>query len=480
MGVRNPPLARRLAANWLWMLVVSMVVMFTWWTARFTLANSYFIADDYDHFQLAGALPFEEFLLTPIDVHFVPLHRLFSYLLLKLAPLNFSLAVWLLIAFQLASLLMLYRVLEKIRKGPWNPPLVLLCACNSALLHLIIWWSAGIHRLPYVLLTLVSLFFYLRYRERQRPIELIGCFLSAMIALGFYSKAVLIPFYVLALEFCLSWREALKAWRRYVPGAVLLLLSLAYVGWYLKFAPVQRSDVSTSPDVALEITVAFFRVLMNLVLLRELSQWGLVEALVVLFWSALILVTCLRKRENVIYWLALLGVLALNFLLIAGSSRGQLLGAFLAGALRYYYEVFFLAAIFLCLILNPVPNESRGAAQRVQSKTWSAAVLMFCLIYPLAAYHAAKEAFAHTTGPVHKQASRYMRTLLASLDALPAGSVQVAEGDLPLYVYGDWLKIAKPYSQILPLRYPNMRFVPHEQAQYEIDPQGQVSALAPH
>lgn len=466
---------RRSSVLWVNSLVGLLILSFAWATARYALRNSYFIGDDYDHFQLIGSMSFLQYLLTPIDVHFVPLHRLFSWLLLKLAPLDFGLAVAVLMAFQLASTFMLALLLKRLRPGQWNTPLLVLFACNSLLLPLLVWWSAGIHRFPYVLLSIACLYFYLGYREHRRWRDLLASWSCLVLAFGFYSKAVLIPVYVLALEFCLSWRSGLAAWRRYAVGASMLLAVVGYVTWYVLYAPVTRPAGTASVTVAIEIALAFMRTMGELLVFRQPGPWSFAGGGVLLGWGLVMLMTCLKRRENLIYWLLLLGLVALNFLVISGSSRGQMFGAYLAGIPRYYFEVFFLPVIFFCLILhpsNPKPNNDNVGKLYV-------GVLTICLalLYPPLAYQAAKAQF-YRYGAVHKQAHQYMTRLLDNLDELPADrAVRIVEGNLPLYVYGDWLRVYKPFTAVLPLRYPNLEFVPRDHAQYEIDQDGQVKPL---
>lgn len=477
MSTRELPAAiiQRSPAFWMSGAAGLMILLFAWATARYALRNSYFIGDDYDHFQLIGSMSFLQYLFTPIDVHFVPLHRLFSWLLLKLAPLSFDLALLVLMGFQLVSILMLAHLLRRLRPGPWNWPLLILFACSSQLLPLLTWWSAGIHRIPYVLLSIACLYFYLGYREQKLWRDLLASWACFILAFGFYSKAVLIPVYVLALEFCLTWRQGLAAARRYAVGLAMLLVVAAYIGWYLLFAPVLRLEGTSSISAALQITLAFMRTSGDLLVLQQPGPWSRGAALVLAAWGVAMLVTCLKCRENLIYWLVLLALLLLNFLMIAGSSRGQLFGTKLAEMPRYYFEVLFLPVIFFSLILNPVdPLRSGKSRQR-----WYAGVLAVGLIvlYPPLAYRAAKAQFTDY-GVVHKQAHRYMTRLLADLDGLPTDRpVRIAEGNLPLYVYGDWLHIYKPFAAVLPLRYPHLDFVSRDLAQYEIDQDGQLKSL---
>jgi hypothetical protein len=453
--------------RWLKPLVGIMIAVFSFGTAAYARQNSFFIADDYDHFQLAASLPLGELLLTPIDVHFAPLHRALSLLIVTLAPLSFDLALTVMLSLHLAAAFVLYRVLERLGSSPWNPVFVLVCACNSVTLPMFVWWGAGIHRLPYVLLALATLYYYLGFRESRSQRDLWLCMVSFVLAFGFYSKAALIPAYVLAVELCLSWRVGRQRLSRFALGLAMLFMALCYVVWYLKFASVMHSDRSPALAAVGQAVLLFFRVLMNILLLNPFSAGYLPEVVAYLFWAGLFLAVCLRRSENRVVCMALLGVLTLNFLVISVSNRVGFFGAFIPLSGRYYLEVLFLVAIFLRLLVTPVAGSG---------KRWAIGAALFCLSYPVGAYHVAKQ----NRSELHRDAQQYMSRLLAGLDALPASQRSlIAKGTLPLYVYGDFLKIHKPFSDILPLRYPSLQFVDRDQAQYEIVQDGSVVRLSP-
>src|SRR5690606_28172640 len=78
----------------------------------------------------------------------------------------------------------------------------------------------------------------------------------------------------------------------------------------------------------------------------------------------------------------------------------------------------------------------------------------------------------------HLASARYMHRLLADLDHLAIeGSIRVAHGSLPGYVYGAFINASMPIENVLPIRYQHLTFVPREQADYEIDSQGNLKKL---
>jgi hypothetical protein len=449
-------------------LVGVTIVVFAFVTAAFARRNSFFLADDYDHFQLAASLPLGAYLRTPIDVHFAPLHRACSLLLLKLAPLNFDLALTVLVTLHLATALALYRVLERIGSSPWNPLFVLVCACNTVTLSLFVWWSAGIHRFPYVLLSLLTIYFYLGFRKTGAQRDLWLCIASFVLAFGFYSKAALIPVYVLALELCLSWRLGRKQLSRFALGMAMLFMSLCYVFWYLKFASVMRSGGPPDPAAVTQAVLIFFRGLMNTLLLNGLGGGWLPQIVVYLFWAGLLLAICFRRPEKLLIWMALLGVLTLNFLVICVSNRVRLFGAFIPLAPRYYLEVLFLVAIFSRLLVSPASAENAHPI----GYRWLIGAAICCLAYSGGAYYVA----TRDRGEIHRDALQYMSRVMAGVGALPASQKPaIADGELPVFVGGPFIKFH--FGAILPLRYPNLKFVDRKQAQYEIEQDGSVVPL---
>lgn len=472
--------ARALFSGWLTQafsgLVWASLVLFTLALALFVREHSHFIADDYDHFIQAGQLPLVQLLSTPIDVHYVPLHKLFSALILRLAPLNFDLALGVMLGFHGLSIWLLHRLLQSVSKSPVNLLIVLLYGGNPFLVHPLIWWSSGIHRFPYVLLCLVSLYAYMHYRRSGRAWHLGGSCLAFLLAFGFYSKAILIPLYVLGLELCLGAHGDRRALQRFAPGALMLLVSLGYGFWYLHFAPVMEQG--PTPDLLLvgEIVLLNFKVMAGVLSLHQHDAPGLVLNLGLLLAVLLALLhslSCTRRAAWV--WLVLLACVALNFAMVAASGRGQMFGRYLVLALRYYWEVTFLIALFGGLLLS---LRRRRQPPRVGLRHWLA--LGLCLVYIGTLAWVGRIHVLVQYESTHGATARYMTRLLADLDRLPTDRpLLVAQGDFPSHVYGSFLNFFDtrlPLEKVLPLRYRQLRMVPPAEADYRVDEHG---ALVP-
>jgi len=456
-------------------LVWTGIFLITLLIAAFVRENSYFIADDYDHFIQAGKLPLLDFLATPIDVHYAPLHKLFSALILKLAPLNFDMALAVLLIFHGFSVYMLYRLLQELRASRLNLLIVFVYASNIFVFHPLLWWSAGIHRFPYILLSIVSLYSYVRYRRSRSIIDIACCYLAFALAFGFYSKAVLIPAYILGLELCLSWRQGLhRLVERFWLGCSMLLVSLAYVIWYLEFSTITQQGPSASIEVALQLIFQNFKVLAVSLLFCSYTtpslefNWALV-----LFFIGCTFGGFFKVRAALLPWSVLLALLFLNFAVIAASGRGQMFAEYLAFILRYYFEIMFIVAIFFSLIASAA--QEKKIMQMFSMRSYNV-VFSFCLVYALIALWFGSAYFHKNYGDSYRATAGYMHNLITGLSNLPRSTpVLFSSAGLPSYVYGAFTNEPMPMEKILPLRYPNMSFVPREQAQYEVDETGNVT-----
>src|SRR5678815_3390802 len=84
-----------------------------------------------------------------------------------------------------------------------SAPLTALCAVNVYGGVLLLGWSAGIARLAYILLSIAAIYHYLRFRESGswgRLATVVACVVAAA---AFFSKGLLIPGYLGAVELVL-------------------------------------------------------------------------------------------------------------------------------------------------------------------------------------------------------------------------------------------------------------------------------------
>lgn len=454
------------------------LAVFTVLLALFVRTNSYYIDDDYDHFIQAARLPLWQMISTPIDVHYAPLHKLFSVLISHMAPLNFDVALLVMLGFHGLSIGLLYKILRSFSNSPVNLLIVFLYGCNPFVLYPLMWWSSGMHRFPYVFLCLACLYFYINYRRSQSRLHLASCCLAFFLAFGFYSKAILIPVYILGLELCLSGKDGIRHFfRRFLPGGIMFLLSMAYVFWYLHFAPVMQQGQTPSIASVCEIVLLNFKVMAGVLTFHQYdapsSGFNISLVFVILvggFYSFA------KDRRSLLVWLVLFSCIFANFAMVAASGRGQMFGGFLAFALRYYFEEMFLVAVFGGLLFAVMRPSSGLNIASVHKQHW----LSFFIIgfYVCSLGWLARSNYVVVYEKSHIATVHYMQRLMASLDRLPTDRpLLLEEASFPGYVYGSFINARMPMGDVLPLRYPRLVMVPRSQADYGVDESGGVVAL---
>lgn len=445
----------------------------------FVRNHTYFNHDDYDHFVQVGSMPLLQMMMSPIDSHFVPLHKLFSAIIFKVFPLNFDMALVVMLAFHGAAIYMLYKLLQEIADTPWNLILILLYAGNIFIIDNLNWWSSGMLRFPYILLSITSLFFYLRFRKTNKPIFVFCSFAAFILALGFYVKAVFIPLYILSLELCLSHGNEFKQIiRRLRTGGFMLLITVAYVIIYIKFQTEIWKDEPLSPGIICETIYLNFKTLMSGLGLSSLYMVSTLFFLTACFLLAcFILYTVKKARETWLIWTMLFVLLILNFAMIAASNRGQILGTAASWPLRYYLEVIFIIAIYAALMIRAIrQNSSNQDNGRLNRKIWVSFIC--CLIYVAFASSIGQKNYHKNYSIVSIPTAHYMYTLISDIEKLPKNRpLPFARACLPGYVYGGGFGVSMPMERILPARFKNLTFVPDNQAMYRVDENGHVKRI---
>lgn len=337
------------------LMLVSIFFALAW--GFFAYNHSHFITHDLKNFLLATQVSFADYLALSVDIHFVPLHRALNYTILSLFPMSFSAALVLLLCFHLLALFFLYRLLQVLNAGPANALILFLYACNAFLAVPLMWWSSGLHRFPYIMLSIICLYHYACYRRWHKKKSVFYCAVAYLLALGFYSKAILIPVYILALELCLwSVRPSQKVADNFKLIGILLAFFMAYCFWYTQYADTKITPVVSDFNITSIIDTVSIGVnvtLMSIVPLTKslTNSWIFYGILITLF-----LVFLVNKELRVLPLVCGLGLIVLNIAVIAVSSRGYQFGVFLVFTPRYYYELYFLVAIFSCLAFGDYLN----------------------------------------------------------------------------------------------------------------------------
>ena len=343
--------------------------------ARFAMGHSGFNGggDDIGGFWAAKHLPFVEFLFSPIDVHRVPLQRLLTYVMVRMAPLNFVAADAVLLAFHIAGCVFLLAALRQIRKTPANYVLVAWCAINPYLASQLYWWTAGSARLPYILCSNAAAYFYLAHRATGSRIAFGAVLASAAIALGFFAKGVLIPAYLSGLELALRWKERTEqtvasAPRRAKGSHVAALLGILFavalgyvVAWRSATPPELRS---ASSDLGFLVPYGKLNWL-----IFGLGTCGFLvdDAPTALGWVAgawVLAFVCsiLRARSSLVPWGAAFVLVSTSIYAGTSQARANSVGALAAIAGdRYYFELMPVLTLFAGVALAVAPA---GALER--------------------------------------------------------------------------------------------------------------------
>lgn len=407
----------------------------------FCIHTSFYIADDLNAIDAAYKTPFWDFIQLPIDVHRVPLHRATNYLIHHLLPMNFAAALLFLLSCHAASMLVLYRLLQRLNNSPLNAWLITAYALNAYVVIPMHWWSAGLHRFPYVLASVVSCYFFTRFYDTNRNRDGLLALLSAVIAAGFYIKAILIPLYWGGVLFCImnlrDWRRPL---RQYALIGIAGLCSLTYVAWYMQHntdTVVKTHDLGIFVYTGMRAGFAVTgQMLLQMAIRTDLAQW------IDMAWLAVLAIIAFSVRDAWRGIVAGLAVLSANLLMIAGSARSQAFGIFIMLVPRYYYELLFLLAIFGSLMCRNIHLPARlwqilGA--KSSTRRYANAGLLLTI---LAAYTAVgwRSALIYVNpGPQENQwrCANYERNLLGDIDKIGVDRVNLVEGSLPDYFQFD-------------------------------------------
>ena len=442
--------------------------------ARLVCQRAYFRGDDYLGFYSVVTLPLRELLLMPIDVHFLPLHRLSTWLSYRTAPLDFAVTVGVMSALHLAGLWMLYRVLRLLGAGRLSAPLTALCATNLYFAVLLMWWTAGIARFPYILLTLVAIYHYLVFRRTgswARVAVVAACVAGAC---AFFSKGLLIAGYLGALEVVLLPETSRRELVRNL-GVVVIAAGVAVAYRLLGNAFVSTAFQAPTIDWGSQL---FALQLASLMLCQGIAGvlvtpgMSVANWLVVVAWLAFAVVTIVRDRFNVVVWLVGLATLAVNFLVITLSPR-MVMGPVVVLAERYYFDVMFLVVLFVAIALRRSARDAGG----IVMLAWCVVALSGWSSWQ--SFHRLLESPGYDTLPFVRKYTSNLRTDLAAIRRMHPDTLDFVDGDVPRSLLGMAAMKMGRQSTFLLVFDPAIRIVPHGRCLYAVRPDGTVAHPPP-
>lgn len=322
---------------WLGALIVAQaVVMFT------AGIRQYFVFDDWLNLILAAESDLDwSYLTRPVFGHFVPLHRLGSWLIADVFTLDHMVVVAAFTAMLVASTVLIYLILRRLFGTAWiSVVLVTVFAMSSLFAHSLFWWSTGMHQIPSITLSLASVYLFIRALDGTRWL-LVPSVLAFAGALMFY-ELPLFTIWTLWLVLVVRRRASrpgpivqavASGWRLWIWH---LLVGLAYTGYVL--TAIERStETATATETAAFLVVAFAMAFMP----GYLGVGGLVgsgghqfipddpvavttigvAASLALF-AIFVIATIVRSRSAVIGWLYFFGGFLVMVGLIAYGRAG--------------------------------------------------------------------------------------------------------------------------------------------------------------
>jgi hypothetical protein len=443
----------------------------------FAKAHCYFYGDDYSGFLLTVREPFWKGLLVPVGGQVVPLARGLNFAFFHVAGLRYDAALALLCTLHGVGMLYLYRTLELSKRTPLNAALVALYACFVYTWVQLGWWIAGLERVPFVACAAAALFHYVRYREASAVKDLATASACCLVALGFYSKALLVPLCFVAVDLArgaanqhgTTFRRNLFPWA-VAAGLFAALLAISLLLHRAAGMLGHAFDNASFSGVLSFVGwgLAFFGSALLGLSLDFHSGTRIV--LVITTWLLLIGYSVYRARRVMVGWCVLFVLLVVNLALIGISNRVGVFGALMAFEFRYYWELCFFTFVILGYIAHQLPGHFSQAAP-------ARAVLGGALlaVYGVVSYRTF-EATAFSFSDALPRTRRFMTNLradLTRLEATASAPYELADGDLPAYVSGFDLTFRK-HSQLLALMGAPVEFPPAEEAHLRITDDGRI------
>jgi hypothetical protein len=461
----------------------AVAVLFTLVTLRFSWLHCYFYGDDYETFLMMRDGPFPSTLFTPLGSQVVPLHRALTFLTWRLAPMNYALAIGLLTAFHAVAAVYLYRLLELMRHTGANAAIVAIYACYSLLVTNLAWYSSGMTRFPYLAFTLAALYHHALHVRTGRARHLVILCLCYVLALGFYSKAILLPICCAGLHLAARVarpRDEPRAPRStwLVLGA-LLLVGLVYAHAVRSFLDPLQARTNTNARFLAQFLGRAFEFYGNS-LFGNVLDYDKVRGspVVAMLWLAFFAYSVARVPRLVWVWAIGGVVIALNLLVVGASNRTLYFGLLMAYEFRHYFELGFLAALFIGIIVHSLQERGADAPWR-RSRRWNAVAACLAgtavVANALVAQRGMDWAWPRRLEGADKTRA-YVRNLeadLAQTGVLSDARATFVDDFIPVYLLGMSVTFRR-LSQLAASMNLDLKFAPEWSAKYRVDGAGHV------
>ena len=402
-----------------------------WFTVE--LLRGYFWQDDFNFYYLGATEQLGELLLRGYNGHLQPGTFLVSWVMARLAPMDYEAAVMPVVVLQALSLLLCWRLLVRLFGERWEilVPFTMV-ACSPLTFGLSMWWAYALALLPIQLAVLGALNAHAAYLASPSRWRAAQGFLFTAFGLAFWEKALLIPPLLFGLTLVLAdgaLRERLshvvrrhaKLWLGYVVACA------AYLVVHFVFVPGEEGGRAPGPGDLLRLTVELVGDSLlpavfggpwsgNWLGFRSLApQEPFVLALV---WALTLVVvfTGLRlgRLRAALAWCVVAGYLAASVLMVAVTRLGEW-EAIVGTDPRYIADALPVVAVFGGLALLQ-PRDAGGTPAPPAPRN----VVIGCLlaVFALVAGSVASIALA-LPEQRHEAARNYVANVRAAIQLYP-------------------------------------------------------------
>ncbi len=452
-------------------------------------SQSWFFSDDFVLFhqvQLQGVHP--GFLFERAIVHFAPGHRLFEIVVQRFAPLDFNIALGILLAFHCAAIVFLQRTLAAVfGRRWWTFCVALAFGLSFVFVNSLEWYSGGLLTIPGVAFSLACIHAYVIWWRTRKTAWLVWSVVALIAGLAFYEKTALVPLYLFGMTALLldpgrgvaaglrSVRP--RVWALYAAPVVVLgviyiagnfadsagtldfgqLPSYLRIAWLDGFVPsLFGFHVPRGPTAAETVAVVLAQVLL----------------------VAAVVVTVARRRSAWRAWAFLAAAFLLNMLVVV--PRLGTWGPAIGYETRYFTEIAMVAALIVPFAFA-LPSSSAGPP-RLPSRAVAAVAIAALAAYVTLAVLSSADVTSKTPG-------RGVRAWVGRLDAslaqakAHAGTPAIIDEPVPArvippFVVGNDQPPANLLSSILALRGDRARFDAVGHPTYRLTPSGALAAVA--
>jgi hypothetical protein len=454
-------------------------------------SRSWFFSDDFVLFhqvQLEGA--HLGFLFERAIVHFAPGHRLFEIVVQRLGPLNFDLALAILLAFHCAAIVFLQRTLAAVfGRRWWTFAVALAFGLSFVYVNALEWYSGGLLSIPGVAFSLACIHAYVVWwRERKTP-WLVWSVVALLGGLAFYEKTALVPLYLFGMTVLLLEPDRnvmagirsvrARVWALY--AAPVLALGVIYVaGNYADTAGAL--DLSQLPAyLRISWLDGFVPTLFGFhVPSHPTAVQNLAVVLAQVLLVAAVIATVAWRRSAWRAWAVLGAAFLLNLLLVV--PRLSTWGPAIGYETRYFTELAMLAALLIPFAFARPSSAGPDTAVRIPRRGVAAVAVVL-----LAAYGALTA--ISDTDVTDKTPGRTVRAWIDRLDASLARAKASGGGPaiiddpvpprvIPPFVVGKDQPPANLLSSVLALRGDDVRFNVVATPTYRLTPNGTLVPVA--